>query len=43
MKKSYPTWPCPGPDQCRFSISFDSQAEIDAFPSMYPDCIQVDT
>ncbi|MCC6462589.1 MAG: hypothetical protein IT260_19125 [Saprospiraceae bacterium] len=28
--------------QCGFSISFDSQAEIDAFPSMYPDCIHLD-
>lgn len=32
----------PSQAQCGFSITFDSQAEIDAFPSMFPDCINLD-
>ena len=28
--------------QCGFSITFDRQAEVDAFPAMYPDCLDMD-
>jgi uncharacterized repeat protein (TIGR01451 family) len=28
--------------QCGFSITFDTQAEVDAFPSLYPNCVDLD-
>lgn len=31
-----------GATQCGFSITFDRQAEVDAFPAMYPDCVDLD-